>query len=236
MSNEVDIVAAQQSGATQARTQQEAAALQAAAQARANADLARANAQLARDLARTQVRDAIRDANAATELAGAPQPPTPPNAPLPPGLPSGNSPTIVIPTDGGDNININVDGSGIHVSQNGHETVIPIRDVVPHGVVQMTYAVCASLAFVIVGFPIALAFSRWLNRRGTSNGQSAQLSAAVQQRLDTMDRNIDTVAMELERVSEGQRFTAKLLAERGQMPAPEYVAAGARAPIDRSHG
>lgn len=232
MSNRVELIATQQSGATQARTQQEAAALQAAAQARANADLARANAQLARDLARTQVRDA----NAATELADPSQLPSPPDAPRPPGFPSGGSPQIVIPTDGGEDIHINVDGSGIHVSQNGRETVIPIRDVVPHGVVQMTYAVCASLAFVIVGFPIALAFSRWLNRRGTSNGQSAQLSAAVQQRLDTMDRNIDTVAMELERVSEGQRFTAKLLAERGQMPAPEFVAAGARAPIDRSHG
>ena len=42
----------------------------------------------------------------------------------------------------------------------------------------------------------------------------ATLSAGVQARLDAMERNIDTVAIELERVSEGQRFTAKLLEQR----------------------
>jgi hypothetical protein len=36
----------------------------------------------------------------------------------------------------------------------------------------------------------------------------------VQARLDAMERNIDTVAVELERVSEGQRFTNKLLEQR----------------------
>ncbi len=227
--NRVEVVATQQSGATQAGTQ-EAAAVQAAAQATVNADLARANAELARNLARRQVRDAIRDANDATNSADLAQVPPPPPAP------PGSSPTIVIPTDGGDNITINVDGAGIHVSQNGHEAVIPIRDVVPRGAVQISYAVAASVAFVFIGWPIARAFARWLGRRGTASQQSAQLSAAVQARLDAMDRNIDTVALEMERVSEGQRFTNKLLAERGQMPAAEYVAAGVRAPIDRPHG
>ena len=222
-------VAGQQSGAAQAGSQQQAAALQAAAQARANADLARSNAQLSRDQIRTQVRDAIRDANDAvnsSEVAQIPTPPVPPLPPLPP-LPPGTSPTIVIPNGAGEDITINVDGSGIHVMQNGHESVIPIRDVVPRGAVLMTYAVCASFAFIIVGWPVARAFARWLDRRGASN----RISADVQGRLDAMDRNIDTVAVELERVSEGQRFTAKLLAERGQIPAVEYVAAGAGVPV-----
>ena len=211
---------------------------QAATQAQTNADLARANAQLAREQARdqirTQVRDAIRGTNDAVNSADVEQPPVPPAVPTPPTapFPPGGSPTIVIPNGAGEDITINVDGSGIHVSQNGQEAVIPIRDVVPRGAVLMTYAVCASFAFIIVGWPLARAFSRWLDRRGAANS----ISAAMQQRLDAMDRNIDTVAVELERVSEGQRFTAKLLTDRGQMPAPEHVAAGARAPIDRSHG
>ena len=222
--------------------QQQAATSQAAApaQAKANATLAEAlakqQANVARDQIReqirAQVREGIRDATDATNSADLAQVPTPPPPPAPPG----SSPTIVIPTDGGDNITINVDGAGIHVSQNGHEAVIPIRDVVPRGAVQISYAVAASVAFIFIGWPIALAFSRWLGRRGTASHQSAQLSAAVQARLDAMDRNIDTVAMEMERVSEGQRFTNKLLAERGQMPTPEYAAAGVRAPIDRPHG
>ena len=230
MLNRVDVVAAAQSGATQGVTQQEAATLKAAAQAWTDADIARINAQLAREQANT-IRNAIRDANDAVNSVQPPVPPIPPIPPIAP-LPPGGSPTIVIPNGAGEDITINVDGSGIHVMQNGHEAVIPIRDVIPRGAVLMTYAVCASFAFIIVGWPVARAFSRWLDRRGASN----RISADVQGRLDAMDRNIDTVAVELERVSEGQRFTAKLLAERGQMPAPEYVAAGSKVPVNRSHG
>ena len=238
MSTSLDVVTlAQSAGQIAAQQQQQAATVQAAAQAQANAAVAKANvdltkqqANVARDQARSQIRDAIRDANDAVNA-----PPAPPGFPAAP-LPPGSSPTIIIPTDGGDNISINVDGAGIHVSQNGHEAVIPIRDVVPRGAVQISYAVAASVAFVFIGWPIARAFARWLGRRGTASQQSALLSAAVQARLDTMDRNIDTVAREMERVSEGQRFTNKLLAERGQMPTPEYAAAGVRAQIDRPHG
>jgi len=215
-----------QAATTQAQ-QGQAAALQAAAQARTNADVARANAQLARD----QIRDAIRNANDAVNGADVPVPPIPPAPPSG----AGGQPTIVIPTDGGNDITIQVDGRGIHVSQNGHEAVIPIRDVVPRGAVEISYAIAASIGFIAIGWPMALAFSRWLGRRGAAGQQSAQLSAAVQARLDAMDRNIDTVAMEMERVSEGQRFTNKLLADRGQSPAPEYVAAGVRAPVDGTH-
>ena len=74
----------------------------------------------------------------------------------------------------------------------------------------MTYAVCATLAIVAVVGPLMRFFLRRHERRAVS----AQLSAAVQARLDAMDRNIDTVAVELERVAEGQRFTAKLLEQR----------------------
>jgi hypothetical protein len=79
----------------------------------------------------------------------------------------------------------------------------------------MTFAVFGSLAFMVVGYPLARAFARWLDRRGSATA----LSASVQQRLDAMERNIDTVAVELERVSEGQRFTAKLLEHRS----PEHA-------------
>ncbi len=68
----------------------------------------------------------------------------------------------------------------------------------------------ATLAFIIVGWPIARAFARRMDRRAVTT----QLSAEVQTRLDAMERNIDTVAIELERVSEGQRFTNRLLEQR----------------------
>jgi hypothetical protein len=188
--------------------------------------------QAARDAAQTarqaaqDARQAAADAKNVARVGSDIQPPAPPPIPAPPAAPG----TIVIPTDGGNNIKINVDGAGIHVCQDGSCTVIPIRDVVPRGAVLMTYAVCASFAFVIVGWPLARAVARWIDRRGSTSRQSASLSADVQARLDAMERNIDTVAVELERVSEGQRFTNKLLSERQQMPANAYAAADERVP------
>ena len=164
----------------------------------------------AREAATNAARDArlaAQDAQAAAAAAEAGQPPTPPAPPEPPRGPG----RIVIPTDGSDgNISISVDGQGIHLSQNGQETIIPIHDVVPRGAVQMTWAVFGSLAFMVVGYPLARAFARWLDRRSSAT----QLSREVAGRLEAMERNIDTVAVELERVSEGQRFTAKLLEQR----------------------
>jgi len=191
----------------------EQAAQQTAQQARALAEQARTEARNARDQIRQQVRDAIQGANEGAQDAA--------TAARVPG-------TIVFPANGDNPISVRVDGSGIHVMQNGTETTIPVRDVVPRGAVQMTYALSAAFALIIVGLPIARAFARRMDRRTATKGIAAEL----QTRLDAMDRNIDTVAVELERVSEGQRFTSKLLAERA--PAPEFVAAARGEVVERT--
>jgi hypothetical protein len=181
-----------------------------AAQAQRDARQAAADA---REAAREAVRLAREGVSQGTNVGvAAVQPPTVPDVPpVPPVPPIPRAPgTIVIPTDGGADITIAVDGSGIHVSQGDAETLIPIHDVVPRGAVDIVQAIGATLVLIIVGWPIARAFARRMDRKHTA----AVLSAAVQQRLDAMDRNIDTVAVELERVSEGQRFTAKLLEQR----------------------
>ena len=41
------------------------------------------------------------------------------------------------------------------------------------------------------------------------------ISAEVLLRLERMEQGIDSIALEVERISEGQRFTTKLLSERG---------------------
>jgi len=125
--------------------------------------------------------------------------------------PSGRDGVIVIPGEGGNDVAIRVDGQGIHVEQGGRpEVVIPIHDVVPRGAVQITYAISAALVAVAIVGPLLRFFLRRHERRAVTT----QLSAEVQARLDAMDRNIDTVAVELERVSEGQRFMNKLLEQR----------------------
>jgi hypothetical protein len=42
------------------------------------------------------------------------------------------------------------------------------------------------------------------------------IPADLMVRLERMEQGIETIALEVERISEGQRFTTKLLSERGQ--------------------
>jgi len=153
-----------------------------------------------------EIQRAIEEANKAlqdAQQAAGNAAPAPAQAPAAPG-------TIVFRGDGGNDIHVNVDGKGIKVCQAESCTTIPIQDVVPRGAVLMTYAVFGALAFMIVGYPIARAFARWVDRRGQSVAPSRELQA----RLDAMERNIDAAAVEIERVGEGQRFTNRLLEQR----------------------
>lgn len=117
---------------------------------------------------------------------------------------------IVFPSDNGD-IEVRPTRQGILVTQPGKPGVlIPTQDIVPRGAVQITYALSAALIAVAVVGPLLRFFLRRFERRQVTH----QLSQGVQDRLDAMERNIDTVAVELERVSEGQRFTNKLLEQQ----------------------
>jgi hypothetical protein len=49
---------------------------------------------------------------------------------------------------------------------------------------------------------------------------SPQLHGATQQRLERIEQAVESIAIEVERISEGQRFTTKLLAERTAAPPP----------------
>lgn len=72
--------------------------------------------------------------------------------------------------------------------------------------------------------PIALSISRMLWKRGSMPRQAPQ-SPENAQRLERMEQAIDSIAIEIERVSEGQRFVTRLMAGRqgalgaGQAPA-----------------
>jgi hypothetical protein len=78
----------------------------------------------------------------------------------------------------------------------------------------MSWAVAASVIAVFIGWPIARAVARYLDRRGRAVRADNALEAQLAQRFDAMERNIDTVAVEMERLSEAQRFTSKLLEQR----------------------
>jgi hypothetical protein len=61
-----------------------------------------------------------------------------------------------------------------------------------------------------IGWPLARAYARRLEQRDSA----AHIPVEVTARLERMEQAIDSIAVEVERISEGQRFTTKLLAER----------------------
>lgn len=67
----------------------------------------------------------------------------------------------------------------------------------------------AMVATVAVGWPLARAFARRVEREG-----SAKVPPEVASRLERIEQAVDAIAVEVERISEGQRFTTKLLTER----------------------
>ncbi|MEP6781709.1 MAG: hypothetical protein ABJC26_17550, partial [Gemmatimonadaceae bacterium] len=92
---------------------------------------------------------------------------------------------------------------------------------IPPQAVDIVQALGTTLVFCVVGFPLAKAFARWIDRRGTVAAPSREIAT----RLEAIEQAVESVAVEVERISEGQRFTAKLLNERTQQPASEFVAA-----------
>lgn len=78
----------------------------------------------------------------------------------------------------------------------------------------------AIIAAMVIGMPslvvvvwMLLRHREKMTRRETLPQPSA---AAIETRLDRLEDAIDGIALEMERLGEGQRFTAKLLAERGR--------------------
>jgi hypothetical protein len=62
----------------------------------------------------------------------------------------------------------------------------------------------------------------WMKRRSRPELPSSQLMGRlddISERLARLDGSVDTVAVEIERISEAQRFTARVLAERAAAPA-----------------
>jgi hypothetical protein len=68
-------------------------------------------------------------------------------------------------------------------------------------------------ASIIGGTIIVVYALRVWSLRGRAKGP-AELPRGVDQRLERIEQAVDAIAIEVERISEGQRFTTKLLADR----------------------
>src|SRR5215210_5174400 len=67
------------------------------------------------------------------------------------------------------------------------------------------------IALAVLGAPFARAFARRIEEGTPSRGGGS--SPDVIDRLERIERAIDTMAIEVERISEAQRFTTRLLAD-----------------------
>jgi len=74
------------------------------------------------------------------------------------------------------------------------------------------------VALITVGRPIARAWARRLER---GVDRTPTLDGEARARLERMEQAIEAMALEVERIAEGQRFTSKLLAARADVARPE---------------
>lgn len=92
-------------------------------------------------------------------------------------------------------------------------TAQPYTPTIPPQVETISLAFFTMIAFVVVGLPLARAFARRMDR---STPVATSIPKEVRDSLQQLSQSVDAIAIEVERISEGQRFTTKLLADKRQ--------------------
>jgi hypothetical protein len=77
--------------------------------------------------------------------------------------------------------------------------------------------VLSGIFIVVVLFPLTIAYARRLWRRGAV--AVSAIPHELMDRLTRLDQAVDSIAVEVERIGEGQRFVTRVLAERPMEPA-----------------
>ena len=103
----------------------------------------------------------------------------------------------------------------IRIQRPDGQTVISVppfahNNEMPQQAVDISIAFFITVAAIIIGLPLARAFARRMDRRGGT----PQIPAEVSAQLTQLNHAVDAIALEVERISEGQRFATKLLAEQ----------------------
>jgi hypothetical protein len=95
------------------------------------------------------------------------------------------------------------------------------QDMIPSQVVDMSIAFFIMLAVIIIGLPLARALGRRLEKRPTTPSLP---DPAITGQLQRIEQAVEAMSIEIERISESQRFMAKLqngAAERAPLGAGE---------------
>jgi hypothetical protein len=82
----------------------------------------------------------------------------------------------------------------------------------PQFVVALVATVSWAIVTIVLGYPFVRSWARRMERRSEE-----QLPADVSARLARIESAVDSIAIEVERISESQRFLAKLQADRAPL-------------------
>lgn len=82
------------------------------------------------------------------------------------------------------------------------------------------------LAIVAIFALAGVMLKTWLTHRERMKGLSLTKPALAptDERLARLEQAVESIAIEVERISEGQRFVTKLMSEKAQLPVREGVA------------
>jgi cation transport ATPase len=107
------------------------------------------------------------------------------------------------------------------IAQTGSHTIqlddFP-NNVIPPQVVDISIGFFVMCAVMVIGWPLARAFGRRLERSGPAGATA--VPAAMGEQLERIEQAVEAMSIEIERISESQRFLTKLQSSN----APEHAA------------
>jgi len=145
---------------------------------------------------------------------GTPSLPTRPGAPAVPGAGTTQGAPALTPQQAREQLRNQIrDG----VRNGGDpQIIIPpniMQDAVPKGAVDISLAFFLMIGAIVVGLPLARAFARRMDAKSQAIASGA---SSLGPQIAQLQESVDTMAIELERISEAQRFQSKLMAGKGE--------------------
>jgi hypothetical protein len=91
-------------------------------------------------------------------------------------------------------------------------------DVIPPGAIEISEAFFATVAVIALGIPMIRAITRRMERGASLPPPTPP---DVLSRLERIEQGVEAIALEVERIAEAQRFSAKLAAEQQKRALPQ---------------
>jgi hypothetical protein len=104
------------------------------------------------------------------------------------------------------------------------QSPFPPDFILPQGVVDIVQSFFLTVGLIALGVPIIRAISR----RWETGSSVPTLPSDLTHRLERIEQAVEAVAIEVERMAEAQRFTAKLMVEQRSLPPGEPAASDSK--------